>query len=440
MGEALPTRLSQATTRLITPVLLTSLVPAWCLLGCDDQSSRHAEPQSGIQTGNPQPAALPTDPRAAITTLVETCHGVLQGEAKMTSALLNLRHGEDDDLPEQVILWTEGRMRIVRRNRQVDIRLPQGAWHLTPHASALEHESSKIEQLDRLQSLLRAALLEPLYRAKNVVQVGPSAYDLTLTDGTVWKLQVQSFKPAQGDAVFLPWKLAGPAGRLTWHSYLHTGVTHLPKEMELGEFGKRLVSLEASNLTLDDGWFSDPLNPDYVTPDNKQAVLRDGNPGAGHQPGKPRIDYTRASRSIVIKDPGTWTERAALVNQEARRLYAQGQEGDDLEFLFERDGTACYAIPFTMRRDGGRPFVPEQGQDVLRLPRQRAVILRTSPMEIAAAKATARTILDKFVKTNGLEVAGPLRIRPFIEMDQVIQGKLTVEEVEVQFELPIKTP
>ena len=84
--------------------------------------------------------------------------------------------------------------------------------------------------------------------------------------------------------------------------------------------------------------------------------------------------------------------------------------------------------------------MPEQGQDVLRLPRQRAVILRTSPMEMAAAKATARTILDKFVKTNGLEVAGPLRIRPFIEMDQVIQGKLTVEEVEVQFELPIKTP
>lgn len=440
MGEALPTRLGQHATPLIAPGLLTSLVLGWPLFGCSDQATSHGNPQGGPETGNSKPVALSSDPQAAIAALVATCHGVLQGQAKMTSALLHLRHNKNDDLPEQVILWTEDRMRIVRRNRQVDIRLAQGAWRLTPHASAVEHGADKIEKLDRLQSLLRAALLEPLYRAKKVALQGPSVYALTLADGTTWQLEVRSFKPTHGDAVFLPWKLKGPAGELTWHRYLHTGVTHLPDRMGLGEFGERLLSLEASDLTLDESWFSDPLNPDYVTPGRSETFVRDTNPGVKRQPGKPRIGYTRASRSIVLADPGTWTERAALVNQHARRLYAQGQEGDDLEFLFERDGVRCYAIPFTMRRDDGCPFVPDKDQEVLRLPRQRAVILRTSPLKIAEARATAGVILEQYVATNKLKVAGPLRIRPFIEMDQLIQGKLVVEEVEVQFELPIKAP
>ena len=93
-----------------------------------------------------------------------------------------------------------------------------------------------------------------------------------------------------------------------------------------------------------------------------------------------------------------------------------------------------------MRRDGGRPFVAEQDQVILRLARQRAVLLRTSARNIAEARASALAILDKFVKANKLEASGPLRTRPFVEMERLIQGELAIEEVEVQLELPIKAP
>ena len=418
--------------------MATSFALGWVLCACTDPANGDpTTPRS--EPGATEPAALPADPQAAIATLLKECHGVLQGEARMASSLLNMRHSEHDDLPEQVILWTQDRMRIVRRNRQIDIRLPQGAWRLTPHASAAEHSPEKTSRLDRLQSLLRAALLEPLYRTQTATRVSPSLYQLTLADGAVWELEVRAFQPKQGRAVFLPWRLKGPPGSVVWHRYLHTGVTHLPEKMGLGEFGDRFVSLEASDLTLDEGWFSDPLSPGFTTPNGRGSTISEASTDVGSRD-IPWIGFTRASRSVVIKDPGSWPERATRVNKEARRLFGQGQEGDDLEFLFEQDGVAYYAIPFMMRRDGGRPFVAEPDQVILRLPRQRAVLLRTSARNIAEARASALAILDKFVKANKLEASGPLRTRPFVEMERLIQGELAIEEVEVQLELPIKAP
>ena len=434
MGTLVPTQVNQDTRPYYGLAALTGALLLWPLVGCHKSPVTDGE----VASGNTIPTPLPGDPQAAVQALVKTSHGILAGEQRMASALLHLRRSKDDDLPEQVILWTQNRMRLVRRNRQIDIRLPQGAWRVTPHTSAIEHTGQKLQNLDKLQDLLRSALLKPLYQASDVKQTAPTVYDLSNANGVSWKLEVRSFKPLQGDAVFLPWKLTGPSGQIIWHDYLHTGITHLPRRVTLGALGERFVSLEASQLTLDENWFTDPLNPSYVTPGTDELVLHNESLSLDRTADKPRIGYTRASRSVVLEDPGTWEERVTLTNQEARRLYKQGQEGDDLDFLFESEGVSYYAIPFIIRDGNGKPFVPEQNQRVLRIPRQRVVILRTKPRHLREARKFADETLKQFVSKNQLDVIGPLRTRPFIEMDQLIKGRLSVGKIEVQFELPIR--
>jgi hypothetical protein len=144
MGTLVPTQVNQDTRPYYGLAALTGALLFWPLVGCHKSPVTDGE----VASGNTIPTPLPGDPQAAVQALVKTSHGILAGEQRMASALLHLRRSKDDDLPEQVILWTQNRMRLVRRNRQIDIRLPQGAWRVTPHTSAIEHTGQKLQNLD----------------------------------------------------------------------------------------------------------------------------------------------------------------------------------------------------------------------------------------------------------------------------------------------------
>ena len=65
------------------------------------------------------------------------------------------------------------------------------------------------------------------------------------------------------------------------------------------------------------------------------------------------------------------------------------------------------------------------------------VLLRIRHTTVGAGEKSARAILARYLEKHKLVAAGPLRIRPLVEMERLPKdpGEL---EVEIQFEQPIQ--
>jgi hypothetical protein len=424
MATAVP---AQVTTAL--------LVCACCSLstGCGDR-----QPSAAAATRAGQPAAaLPEDASAAVDALLQRSHSVLRGADKLANAIVMLGRSADDPSGEQVILSSGDRMHVTRRDGRVDVRLPGGAWRITKGEKPIALDAPAQQRLDRFQTLLRAALLEPLYRAQKLSRQGPTVYQLIMAGGETWRLEVATFQPDQGDAIILPKSLSGPAGELTWLEYRHNGtVTHLPRVMQLGEFGKVWYTLEDSDLAIDEGWYTDPLSPAPTRKRNKRLIQDDSV--SSLKVGIPVLGHTRASRSLILSDPGSWPGRYDLAEEQGAILGTQGQEAADLDFVFEAGGKRYFAMPFMMNRETGRPFVALPGQVVERLPDQRVVLVRPPKGSLEACEKAARAALAAFVAEHKLQVTGPLRLRPMVEMGVRPKSMRGLEQLWVHCELPVE--
>ena len=357
----------------------------------------------------------------------------LAGREKMANSYLTLGLREDDPSPDQIILSSNRRLRITHSDGRIEIRLPDGAWRVIRGVGAREIEGDALVQLDRLQTYLRAALLEPLYTADTVHLVEPGRYSLKTADGT-WELTLRQVE-TEDSLVFLPDTLSDAEGKLQFVSYLSTGITNLPREVLFEGIGSRWFILNLSDVAYDNNVFTDPEAE--IDTDRKPVVLTTNVPSRGPTGVAVLRDFPPA-RALVFEDPGTWEERIAALNRHGKQLASQGQESADLDFFFDRDGKRFLAMPFEMNRERGAPFIALENQQVERLPAQRVVVVYPRAGTLAECEERAAAFLEAFVEEHQLEVIGPLRIIPEIDPRMGMPPAEFLQLLSVRFELPVR--
>ncbi len=281
------------------------------------------------------------------------------------------------------------------------------------------------KQLKNLNVLLRAALLRPLYEATRVHRQGPHVYRLILKGGETWRLEVDP-------KTKLPKSLTGPPGKVSFDEHKATGVTFLPKVVTLGALGKHHLNLIDSGLAFNQPYFEDPETPLGRFKDLRKFT----DPAA--EPRTPTLQRLRGRNSLLLPDPGGWKKRVALVGIHARELYAQGQAGADLLFFYEEKGKRYMAIPFEPDIDrGSQPFLRKKHQIVVHRPPQLVAVVYVKGSEASAA-ATGLKALEKFLEKQKLRDTGPLRVIPYVALENGAPDSAELKKLKVRLEFPVR--
>ncbi|MCA8958567.1 MAG: hypothetical protein KDC87_20995 [Planctomycetes bacterium] len=389
-------------------------------------------PGGGAGVPAPPAEGLPT---AVVDAVLQRCHGILRSAEKMGNVHLTLGTRADDPEPQHITMSSAGGMRINYPDHSVDVCLPKGpraesgAWRLVAGDAAKPHDAPAAARLRRLEAMLRAALLAPLYRVAKATRQGPNVFALVLPGGATWRLELHSVTPPKGPAVLLPKSLQNGADRIEFVTYRHTGITHLPDEVVLGELGKRWMFLRGSGFVFHERWFSDPFAPEHGKP-GKELVQTDAPPVPPD--GTPALTTLAPATCLVFDDPGTWPLRFDAFDAHGRELGDLGQQAADLDFVFTEGGKRYVAMPFRMF---SLPFVAQPQQKILRLPQQRTAIVFLTTGSLEECERRGATLLREFAAKQGLKAIGPMRARPYIQAED--RSTFDPEKLRVRCELPV---
>jgi hypothetical protein len=432
----------QATSR--TAEFVCIALAIWTLHGCapaeDDPPPASSSETAKTATKETQdPTPTPKSAKEAVEQVLKRCHGILMSAEDMANSAIKLRRSADDTVPEQVKLGAEDCIKITLRDRTKKVLTATGhAWHVFPYETPVvcePIEGKKLARFRRFQQLLRTALLEPLYKFEKAKRQGPNIYALTLPFGETWQLELREVKTPKGKIVLLPYELSGPPGKVVFGKHLHTGVTHLPKKVMLGEFGLRWFALELTGLTFGESVFADPRkarNKEVIVPTRWSPDPPIGDVG---------FKTVAAKTALVLVDPGNWESRFELAKKNSAELGGQGQMGaDEIDFLFDEGGKRYIAMVFTEapKNIGGKPFVAKKHQRILKLPQQRVAIVYPKHGSLEACEKVAEKLLSAFIAENKLEVTGAMRITPWVFFDKALPSKRELNHLRIGFEIPVR--
>ncbi|MEZ5966846.1 MAG: hypothetical protein R3F56_23605 [Planctomycetota bacterium] len=376
----------------------------------------------------PELAPLPQDAQAAVRTLLQRWHGPLQGT--LATFVTELRDTAGDG-PCAKVAFADGRLRVDRPDRSVDLLVGDDAWHCPPDAPAQRLDEAGRRALDDLRALLAGAYLLPLYDARAVARQGPSVLAVAAKDGTTWRLELDLDRQQ-------PKTMTGPAGTVGFAKFFATGVSELPAEVRLGALGTRHLRLVASDILFESFVFQDP------TADPSTARKRSAAPRlevGDDRPTEPVVRHIDSTLFLALKDPGDWQARAERIVAAGTELGEQGQFGAGLPFFFEADGARWIGLPFEPDREqGSPPFRARPGQDARRRARHAAVVLYRAGAPYDAACDEAANRVRAFAERNRLTPDGPLRALAYFGWGDAAPTEAQLQSMPVQVELPIAEP
>jgi hypothetical protein len=216
-------------------------------------------------------------------------------------------------------------------------------------------------------------------------------------------------------------------------SHLHTGVTHIPQEVELGSYGRRHVIVLETDLQFRAATFALPGEESPATP---EFTL-----GTTQRPSVPELQRIEACSVLELADPGSWSERKRLLGGIGRRLWDAGQTNGGDPFRFEVEGIERFAIPF--RRDpdrAGKSFAPNEGETVRDRPGHvAAVVYAPEGEDYASRVAAGRALLDALLERQRARPSGPLRVvaNLYFEADADARPEV-LRRMDLRLELPVQ--
>ena len=120
-------------------------------------------------------------------------------------------------------------------------------------------------------------------------------------------------------------------------------------------------------------------------------------------------------------------------------MYGLGQTLAGFTGFVEEGERRLMVIPFFPDPErGSRPFVRREDQAVRRLPEHRALVVYPPRGAFANAVAKGREQLEQHVLRNRLEIAGPVRVYPYIFLGQRAPTADDLASVTVRLELPVR--
>jgi hypothetical protein len=376
---------------------------------------------AGAGCGHGPARALPEDPAAALEAVLARCHGPLR--RTLDRITVELRTGGPAGALHT--LQVDGpSLRARQPDGTVEVLTADAAWRWREGEPATPLDAEGRTRLDRLRLLVAAAYLTPLESARRVVRAGPATLRVEAADGTSWRLDLdpRAQRPA---------RCAGPAGDVRFASFLDTGITLLPADVELGSWGPTHLRLLAHDVLFEPDLFAPPAGALETPP----KVVRRG----GDEPRTPALRSLPARSFLALPDPGDWAGRVAAIVAAGRALSERGQTADGLPFLYAAGSRRLLGVPFAPATDGGPVLAPRADEVVERRPEQLAVVLYRPKEAFETSLAAGTEAVQAFAAARGLAAAGPLRVVPHLAWDGDVDAA-ALAAIKLRFELPVARP
>jgi hypothetical protein len=364
-----------------------------------------------------------------IDAVLDHHQGALRGT--FAHAVVELRPAEADP-PVQALLALPDRLRLDWPDGHTEVLVEGAGWRCAGREPAVRLAGEELKALQQMRHHLRALTLAPLGEAERVERAGPGVFALVLPGGETWRLEVN-------EASLQIEELRGPAGAVRFTTFLSTGVTVLPRTVELPGLGTRWVSFRATDLTvLHPGLFADPTLLLRDLSDRPRATRTTALRNPAEQPAAPELQDIDGRMFLAHPDPGSWEERRRIILRDGAALDAKGQAPGGLPTYRLAEGHTELLIPFRPDPERGHPPFVSGPDDVVRhLPAHRAAVVAPPPGPWDEALERGRAMLAKYLQDNDLVTDGDLLCIPFLEVERVPDAKQR-EHLPLRLEQPVR--
>jgi len=381
--------------------------------------------------GNEQ-GPRPPDPRAVDTAaladaavvdaVLDECHRPLRGGLDRIAATIRLPDGTEARLFAQLpdkLRAIVGREPFLAIGDRV-VRLAEG--------DAGDANADDAARVLRLRSLLDAATLGPLHRATACRRVGPATFDVEQPDGSTTRLELRA-------GTLLPQSFANARGIVNLREHFRTPAnTWIVTRAELDGLGSCAVQFEFADLAWDTDFFALPreraTKPDRA---RMQMPLASGEPRST----VPVLVDFKAAQRVVVDDPGTWSERAAIYAPLHTEVERQDQQIAGFPQLWTENGRRRLGLCFRRRVDGPE-FARPDGWNVMAVPEGKWLVVYPANGDVDAKIAAGTAALEAGLTELGLRATGPITSQPFLHLQEGAPDAAKLEAPVVRVAVPVR--
>lgn len=381
----------------------------------------------------PEPGPAPPDAPTAVDTggmtadqlaaaILEHCHGPLQLGMDRVAVEVTL----PDGARLEAFTALPDHLRVQQEGAPPQILTGADAFLLAGEV-AQAVDATSLERLRALRLLLDAATLGPLYR-RTAVERLPDGLLARQGDGTAWEIHLQP-------GTLLPERLQSGATAVHLRQHLRTSATWIPQQVELAPLGRCTLAFRSLDVSWDEAFFARPgavATPAVVTP--PPTVLSTGPEARSRTPQPGR---NRAASWIVVDDPGSWAERAAVYRRHAAVLKENGQSLAGFGGFLREGGRDRMVIPFRPRQ-GAAPFTPPADWQVRPQPDANVLVVYPEGTDFADKVRNGQQALQAALQAAGHPATGPFLAQPFVHLEdgEPAAAKLASMEVRMTVVLP----
>lgn len=353
--------------------------------------------------------------------MLDECHRPLRGRLDRIAAVVHLPDGSEERLFAQL----PDRLRTVGGTG--NFLLAQGEVFRLQADGNQPATAGEAARVRALRTLLDAALLGPLHRARGCRRVGDTTWELPQPDDSVARLELRP-------GTLLPARLAAVGGDVRIVDYLRTSTTWMVQRAALDGLGECRL-----HFVFDDVAWA----PDFFEPRSEAPATRPTTPvrlpaAAGEpQSPVPFVVETAAAHWIVVADPGTWPLRSERYAPLHAELVRQGQQVAGFPILGQDGDQRRLAAPFRGKR-GGEPFAAPADWVIRAVPAGRWLVVYPPAGDLAERLADGERRLRAALTTMRLTARGDVIAQPFLRLEEGVPSDDKLAAPVVRMSLPVQ--
>ncbi|MCA8973742.1 MAG: hypothetical protein KDC98_03425 [Planctomycetes bacterium] len=382
---------------------LTAAAATSFLAGCGEPGPQPAaDPPSGLAAARAVDLDEVLDGELTALVLAE-CHALLRGSMQAVTANVTLPDGDKlqchTRLPNDLrVAGAKGKF-VQSGDSIASIGEPR------VDGKAREVTTAEHRWMVALRDLLDIATFGPLYRARGCRRIAAAEYEIDVGGPTPMRMRLHP-------GTLLPAAFEDTFGTITIDDYLHTPATWIPAGLTHPELGRCRITFEKCGQL----WRDDFFLPDSDRPTESPRIRITTESIETRSPVPVFCDANR-TRWLVLDDPGTWQERAAIYAPLHDSLLAQRQKIAGFPILTRIDDKDVLVIPFRPREGDELPPLAV-GRRVLLIEAGRELVVHPPDGDFEHRRRDGERMLRAAMANNGLEADGEIRCQPYFHFDE----------------------
>ena len=347
-----------------------------------------------------------------VEAVLDECHRPLRARMQRVKATVTL--GSGDRVLCQAALPDRAR---IRAGKDEWLVLDGSVRSLTGAQVA----SAEAERLRDIVAVVDAAAFGPLYRADSCARAD-EAYLLADKRGRETRMTLFP-------RTLLPSSFSRQEDRVDVLDYLRTSTSWVARGLAHPRLGPCRVVFEDGGVHFPKEYFTATRDPAPGP-----AAVRAPIPGAvvETQSSTPIVVEGKATRLVLLDDPGAWPSRHEQFRDVIEELQRQEQRIAGFPLLFtDEDGRPRVAAPFR-RRANGRELSPPDGYRLAEVPAGKLLVVYPPEGDLEARRRSGEALLRRALANRRLRARGPVVAQPFLHLQAAPPDAEKLEDVTVR--------